>query len=272
MPDVFLRHQSGNAKEDTSMNRHTRKKLLNFTTAVAVVATALVVFLPATQAAPGTLTSNVNVRQGPGTNYAVVDTVRTGQTVDVQQCQGSWCYIQKPGPDGWVSAQYLSANGRPVNPSQPGLSFGFNIGGPGGPNISIGIGQPPQVQPPVVQPPVVRPPQQPQRPPMGGPRPPIAQPGQRPPIFNPPQPPRPSRAEVCFYDRTQFRGDSFCLSRGDSTADLRNWTDRISSIQNNGGLSVQVCSEPRYRNCRTYTTSAGTLNDFDDFIASVRVQ
>ncbi len=105
------------------MNRTTRKMLLNIATGVAVAATAVVVFLPAAYAAPGTITSNVNVRSGPGTNYAVVDTVRRGTTVDVQQCQGSWCYIAKPGPDGWVSATYLSAGGgAPVNPSQPGIS------------------------------------------------------------------------------------------------------------------------------------------------------
>ncbi|WP_052951547.1 SH3 domain-containing protein [Devosia soli] len=221
------------------MNRHTRKTLLNVTTAVAVAATALVVFLPAAQAAPGTVTSNVNVRQGPGTNYAVVDTVRRGQQVDVQQCQGSWCYIAKPGPDGWISAQYLAAaGGAPVNPGQPGISFGFNLG-PNGPNVNIGVGN-----------------QQPPRPP-------------RPPVV---QPPQPTFGEVCFYDRSRFRGESFCLESGDNVGDLAAWTDRISSIENEDGLAVQVCSEPRYRNCRTYTTSASSLNDFDDYIASIRVQ
>lgn len=219
------------------MNRHTRKTLLNVATAVAVATTALVVFLPAAQAAPGTVTSNVNVRSGPGTNYAVVDTARRGEQVDVQRCQGSWCYISKPGPDGWVSANYLSAGGRPVNPGQPGISFGFNLG-PNGPNVNIGIGDP-------------------QRPP-------------RPPVVRPL--PEPVYDEVCFYDRTNFRGQSFCLEAGDSVRDLRDWTDRISSIDNQGGYSVQVCSEPNYRSCRTYTTSANSLNDFDDYIASVRIR
>jgi len=223
------------------MNRHTRKTLLNVTTAVAVAATALVVFLPAAQAAPGTVTSNVNVRSGPGTNFAVVDQVRRGQTVDVQQCQGSWCYIAKPGPDGWVSATYLSAQGGPVNPSQPGISFGFNLG-PNGPNVNIGVGnqQPPR---PPVQPPVVQPPR-----------------------------PQPVSDDVCFYDGSRYRGPSFCLAPGDNIRDLREWTDRISSIQNEGGYSVQVCSEPNYRNCRTYTTSASSLNDYDDYVASIRIR
>ena len=217
------------------MNRHTRKMLLNIATGVAVAATAVVVFLPAAYAAPGTITSNVNVRSGPGTNYAVVDTARRGTQVDVQQCQGSWCYISKSGPDGWVSSSYLTAaGGAPVNPQQPGISFGFSTG-PGGPSFNIGVGQQPQ-------PPVVRP------------------------------LPEPVFGEVCFYDRTRFRGDSFCMESGDSVRNLGDWADRVSSVDNPDGLAVQVCSESSYRNCRTYTTSASTLGDFDDYIVSIRVR
>ena len=84
--------------------------------------------------------------------------------------------------------------------------------------------------------------------------------------------PEPSYAEVCFYDRTRFRGDSFCMEPGDSVRNLSDWADRISSIDNADGLSVQVCSESNYRNCRTYTTSASSLGDFDDYIVSIRVR
>lgn len=219
------------------MNRHTRRMLLNIATGIAVAATAAVVFLPAANAAPGVVTGNVNVRSGPGTNYAVVDVAARGTQVDVQQCQGSWCYINKSGPDGWVSASYLSAGGRPVNPSQPGLSFGFTIGGPNGPQISIGVGNQPQPRPPVVRP-----------------------------------LPEPIFSEVCFYDRTRFRGTSFCLESGDSIRNLGDWADRISSVENEDGLQVQVCSESNYRNCRIYTTSASSLGDFDDYIVSIRVR
>lgn len=214
------------------MNRHTRKNVLNIATGVAIAAMAVVVFLPAAQAAPGTVTSNVNVRQGPGTNYAVVGTVQRGQQVDVQQCQGSWCYVVKQGPDGWVSANYLSANGGAVNPSQPGLSFGFSVG-PNGPNVNIGVGNPP---------PVVRP------------------------------TPQPVSQGVCFYDGSNYRGGSFCVAPGENYPDLGQWGDRISSVRNDAGYSVQVCSEANYRNCRTYTTSASQLGDFDDYIISLRVR
>jgi uncharacterized protein YraI len=227
------------------MNRRTRKMLLNLATGVAVAATAAVVFLPAAQAAPGVVTTNVNVRSGPGTNYPVVDLARSGTPVDVQQCQGSWCYISKPGPDGWISSSFLSAGGRPVNPAQPGVNFGFSVGGPGGPQVNIGVGN-----------------QTPPRPPVGYPRPP------RPPVYEEPE----EFGEVCFFDRTRFRGDSTCLGSGDSVSNLRGWADRISSIDNPDGLRVEVCSEVGFLNCRTYATSASSLGDFDDYIVSVRVR
>ena len=214
------------------MNRHIRRQLLNMATGIAVAAAALVVFLPAAWAAPGTATSNVNVRSGPGTGYAVVDTLRRGEQVDVQRCQGSWCYIVKRGSDGWVSANYLSARGQPVNPSQPGISFGFSV--PGGPSFSIGVGN--GVTPP--RPPVIR-----------------------------PTPPR--RAQVCFFERPGMRGDRFCLEAGESQR-VRG-RDGIASIDNPRGLSVQLCADRGPRDCRTYTTSTNSLGRFGDRISTVRV-
>lgn len=80
--------------------------------ASGLAALAIVVTTAAASAAPAVATSNVNVRSGPGTGYQVVDSLRRGERVDVQYCRGSWCYVEKRGPDGWVSANYLSS-GRP---------------------------------------------------------------------------------------------------------------------------------------------------------------
>ena len=66
----------------------------------------------AASAAPAVATGNVNVRSGPSTGFRVVDTLRRGERVDIQYCRGSWCFVEKRGPDGWVSANYLSS-GRP---------------------------------------------------------------------------------------------------------------------------------------------------------------
>jgi hypothetical protein len=222
------------------MNRKNRKMLLNLAAGIAVAAAAAVVFLPAAQAAPGVVTSNVNVRSGPGTGYGVVDTIARGTPVDVQRCDGSWCYVAKAGPDGWVSASYLSAGGRPVNPTQPGFSFGFQIG----PDPDFGIGRPPFGRPPIGRPPIDRPIPLPE------------------PVFG----------EACFYEGTRFRGESRCLEEGDSIRDLGRFADTISSIDNPDGLNVQVCGETNFRDCRTYTTSASSLGDFDDYIRSIRIR
>jgi uncharacterized protein YraI len=222
------------------MHRQTRKKLLNVATGVAVAAAAVVVFLPAAQAAPGTITTNVNVRSGPGTGYGVVDVATRGTAVDVQQCQGSWCYISKPGPDGWVSSNYInrSSGGTTATPVQPGVNFGINV--PGGPSINFGVGN--QQTAPIIRP-------------------------------TPPRPqPQPVYDEVCFFDQTRQRGASFCLEEGQGIRDLGNWADRISSIDNPGGYAVQICTETRYQGCRTYTTSASSLGDLNDYSASVRIQ
>ncbi len=217
------------------MNRQTRKMLLNLATGIAVAVTAALAFLPATQAAPGVVTSNVNVRSGPGTNYAVVTAITSGTRVDVQRCDRGFCQIEARRISGWVSAQYLSAGGRPVNPNNPGLSFGFNVGGPGGPNITIGIGNGNNNQ----RPPVVR--------------------------------PRPT-AQVCFFDRARFRGASECYRSGDTVPNLGRLANRFQSMQNDRGLTVQVCTDRNFRNCRTYTTSAAALGGFGNNVASIRIR
>jgi uncharacterized protein YraI len=147
-----------------------RKKLI----ATGLAGLTLVATAAAAYAAPAVATSNVNVRSGPGTGYGVVDTLRRGQQVDIQQCRGSWCYVQKPGPDGWVSSSYLSR------------------GGGGGWYDDDYYNPPPRPRPPVYRPPVYDPP-------VYNPRPP------RPPHWGYPRPPRPQPVypdnpggQVCF--------------------------------------------------------------------------
>lgn len=76
-----------------------------------LAALALLATTAAASAAPAYATTNVNVRSGPGTGYGVIDALRRGEQVDVQYCRGSWCFVQKRGPDGWVSANYLQRGG-----------------------------------------------------------------------------------------------------------------------------------------------------------------
>ena len=125
---------------------HLHRKLLTS----GLAALAIVVTTAAAMAAPAIATGNVNVRSGPGTGYSVIDTLRRGDRVDVQQCRGSWCYVEKRGADGWVSANYLASGG-----GRPGWDNGWD--------------RPPPPRPPVVNP-------YPPRPPHWNPRPPRPQP------------------------------------------------------------------------------------------------
>src|SRR5690606_37966979 len=93
--------------------------------AAGLAALALVATTAAASAAPAHATGNVNVRSGPGTGYSVIDTLRRGETVDIQYCRGSWCFVDKRGPSGWVSANYLD-RGRPNwNNNRPGWDDGW---------------------------------------------------------------------------------------------------------------------------------------------------
>ena len=149
-----------------------RKKLFTAGLAtMAVIATTM-----AASAAPAVASGNVNVRSGPGTGFRVVDTLRRGESVDVQYCRGSWCFVEKRGPDGWVSANYLRS-GRPSwdDDWDHGWDDGWN-----------------------------RP--RPPRPPQWAPHPP------RPPPGNPPPRPRPldpgnSHGSICFNGPNGY----FCI-------------------------------------------------------------
>ncbi len=74
----------------------------------------------------GTLTTQVNVRSGPGTTYESLGLLDKDETVQVtlQSDDGTWYRILYPdAPDGfgWVAAQYVAfAEGTPFFPTAPG--------------------------------------------------------------------------------------------------------------------------------------------------------
>lgn len=205
---------------------------------VLAAATTAAAVLAAGSALAATATAAVNVRSGPGTNYSIVDTLFAGEQVTVAGCEGAFCYIDHSGPDGWVSRSYLSGNDVP----RAGVNFGFTIGSDGRPSFNIGVGGGGVSDPPVYEEPEDD-------------------------FFT---------GEVCFYSRTQYRGSEFCLEAGDSIRSLSSyspsWNDNIGSIDNPDGLRVTVCIDSGYVNCRTYTTSASNLGDFNDEVSSIRVR
>jgi hypothetical protein len=95
-------------------------KFASAATSLTVLAT-LVVLLPASaQAAPGTVNTTVNLRQGPGTSTPVIAKIPAGSSVDVGTCSGEWCQATFQGMSGYVIATALAQGGAPGGPPPPG--------------------------------------------------------------------------------------------------------------------------------------------------------
>lgn len=84
--------------------------LARFALGAAATLFALAGGITAAAAASAYTSASVNVRAGAGTGYAVIDVLRPGQRVEIDYCKGAWCLIEQRGPDGWVNANYLTAD------------------------------------------------------------------------------------------------------------------------------------------------------------------
>lgn len=200
---------------------------------VALLAALLAPTLAFAQSA--TATTSVNVRNAPRTG-AVVAVLQPGERVDIDRCDSGWCFVNRSGPDGWVSANYLNMGGGGgstiVSPARPNINLGFSV-----PGFSFQIGN-------------------------GG--------------FDlrPDRPFRPgNRDRVCFYERSNFRGNSLCLRPGDDRARLGNWDQRIASIAVDGDARALVCERTNFNGrCVTINRDTGNLGGADGRIRSVRVR
>lgn len=201
--------------------------------AAAVIAAAgLLATVGAASAVDAYAKSNVNVRSGPGGGFSVVDQLYSGELVDVTECQGSWCYINHDGNDGWVAASYLAnssgGGSGSGSGSNPPVNFGITVG-PGGPSFSLSVGN------------------QPAPAPAPGPAP-----------------------KVCFYANQNYGGASFCVNAGTNSAFVgAAWNDRISSIRVFGGAQVTVCKHNNYAGtCKTYANNRPTIGTMNNQISS----
>jgi len=71
-------------------------------------------------AAPATVGTNTNLRQGPGTNFGVIMTVPGGSVVEVIRCGGEWCNVMADGRPGYMIARNLGLGGpAPVAVARP---------------------------------------------------------------------------------------------------------------------------------------------------------
>jgi uncharacterized protein YraI len=143
----------------------------------------------AAHAATAVTTSNVNLREGPSTDYPVIMTLPASAAVDVEGCAQGWCKVDYSGAAGWMSEDYLQGLASP-----PTIVLPVPIVVPGYHHRPHYGYRPPHHRPPVVVP---RPPHRPRPPgihPPPRPRPPHNRPpgtrppgGGRPGIHPPPQ-------------------------------------------------------------------------------------
>lgn len=180
--------------------------------------------------------SAVNVRTGPGKTFGIADQLQAGELVTVSECAPSgWCFVEHNGPDGWVSATYLTAPEDAADDegeqsdgggSNPDCGFGFAIGPDGKPSLSINCGDAP---PP------------------------------------PPAPPADDEEEAdgpqaCFYVNAGFDGSSFCMGEGTKNSLNATFKDKITSVEVSGGLKVKLCVDNNLGGyCKTVTTDTDDL-------------
>lgn len=195
-------------------------------------------------ATPAASTTALNVRSGPGPTFGVVDTLTPGENVDVTECvSNGWCYINHPGPDGWVSSNYLNAGGGGSGGSgggsggssggssaDPDCGFGITIG-PSGPTFSINCGDTPP-------------------PPPAPPAPPA------------PPPPAPAANIACFYTGNNFTGSEFCTGPAQLNALSGTFNDNIASVKVSGNAKAKLCRNNNLAGaCHVYTSDRAVIHN-----------
>ncbi len=78
----------------------------------------------------GFVTTSLHLRAGPGTNYPVVTTMRSGDRVSIYGCLSgwNWCDIGWHGYRGWAAGRYLQVTYR--SHRRPISSYGHYLGLP----------------------------------------------------------------------------------------------------------------------------------------------
>ena len=196
----------------------------------ALVAAGIMISTVGAFAVEAAAKSAVNVRTGPGKTFGIVDQLTAGEVVNVTECAPSnFCFVEHSGPDGWVSANYLTTAGdddeeaiEEGSGSNPDCSFGFSMT-PSGPTMSINCGDGPAPGP--------------------GPAP---EPEEEP--------------SACFYVGSNFNGDDLCVGLGTRNALNATFNNKISSVQLFGGAKAKLCEDTNLGGvCKIVTTDTGPL-------------
>lgn len=113
-------------------------KIIKSKTMVAAASGAfLLLGAGAVEAQIAAVSQTVNLRQGPGINYARIAALPRGVSVHIDTCRGGWCQVRSSWGLGWVSGRYLlrgnaGSNYVPGGGAYPRpqtqIYFGLNVG------------------------------------------------------------------------------------------------------------------------------------------------
>ena len=208
---------------------------IRFPTVAALAAIAMLATSTAALAANAVVIQDSHVYKSRSTSSAKVNFVEEDDEVTVTQCKGSYCFLKIPGPDGWVKKNRLAPLDEEGDP-RPDIPFNLGITiGPGGPSVSIGIGDAPGPSPG----------------PSGG--------------------PRACFYQHAGYGGSSFcvaAGDSI------GNLNSIGWNDARSSIRGYAGAGVQVCEHAGFGGaCATWNSNKSDLGalSWNDIISSVDV-
>lgn len=105
---------------------------------------------PTPQVAEVVVNSNINVRQGPGTNYNIIGAANQGERFPLtgKNPAGDWWQIDYRGQAGWVFGQLVT----PQNTGSVQVAQNIPAAPPPPPPTNTPVPQPPAEQPPAEQP------------------------------------------------------------------------------------------------------------------------
>ncbi|WP_295806065.1 peptidase inhibitor family I36 protein [uncultured Nitratireductor sp.] len=172
----------------------------------------------AQQRVQAVVTTNLDMHQGPGTDYRAVLTIPRGARVGILRCTDryEWCEVGYAARSGWVSARHLRDTrrrfqDRPV--SDIGAALGIELFDFVLRELDEGRSEDEGFDDDRFE-------------------------GVR----------RPTPRNVCFYDRPDYRGRPFCAGIGDDARAIADrWDGRVASIRVGKRTSLEICSRRNHR-------------------------
>lgn len=96
-----------------------------------IAGAAAFAFALPTGAEAQTITTELNLRAGPGTGHGVIAVMPAGAAVSLHECGGGWCQLTYAGRTGWASQRYIDmrvAAAPRARVAGPQVGFQFHAG------------------------------------------------------------------------------------------------------------------------------------------------